>query len=197
MQNLVGDKLEIDMHDSHFQHAVPADDSHFDAEVFVSELTRYQGHLRSFIYASIGDYSHASDILQQTNLALWRKASHYDPERPFLSWAYGVARFEILKFLRHHSRDPLLFEPELIEAMGKVAEQHSEDFESRHQAMLRCIEALPSNRRWLLQLRYTHGHNMEEIAAISKRSVASVKTLMMRLRRSLRECIEKRVARES
>ena len=63
---------------------------------FVERLTEAQSALYGAIYTLLAGNAEVADVLQETNRVLWRKASTYDPTRPFLPWALAVARFEVL-----------------------------------------------------------------------------------------------------
>ena len=53
-------------------------------ENIIGLITKNQGALRAYIYTLLPDPALVDDILQETNLVIWRKASEYDPARPFM-----------------------------------------------------------------------------------------------------------------
>ncbi len=58
---------------------------------FVKLLTAHQRDLYTYINTLLaGDFATA-DVLQDTNLDLWRRLEEFDFNRPFLPWAYGFA----------------------------------------------------------------------------------------------------------
>ncbi|MEM7009951.1 MAG: sigma-70 family RNA polymerase sigma factor [Verrucomicrobiota bacterium] len=168
-------------------------------EAFIRELTANQQAVRGFIHASLGGTAEADDVLQKTNLALWRKCSDWDPETSFLSWAIAVARFEILAFYRDSARDRLVFEPDVVEAMAATAElgAASAGDTNRSVALAECMRALKPEHQQLLDRRYAKGYSIQEIAEAKDRSADSVKSLLLRIRKSLRSCIENRIEKEA
>ncbi|MDF1745393.1 MAG: sigma factor, partial [Gimesia sp.] len=44
-----------------------------NTEQFVQQLTENQNRLYGYVYSLLGDHSRAEDVLQETNLVLWRK----------------------------------------------------------------------------------------------------------------------------
>ena len=163
------------------------------SDLFIQQLTEKQLPLRVYIFSALGNHAHGQDVLQKTNLALWRKADEYDPERPFLPWAMGIARFEVLAFFRDRQRDRHLFEPDVAEAMLSRAAIQMDELPARQAALRRCVsEIAPEHRQWL-DLRYLRGGSLAEIAEKAGRTVDSVKSAMMRVRKSLRKCIERRL----
>ena len=66
-------------------------------EMLVRLLSRHQEQLFRYIFALLPHEEDARDVLQETSVALYRKFDDYDPDKPFLAWAYSFAFLEILK----------------------------------------------------------------------------------------------------
>ena len=49
-------------------------------EQFVQQLAEHQSRLFGYVYSMLGDHSRAADVLQETNLVLWRKNAEFDPD---------------------------------------------------------------------------------------------------------------------
>jgi len=71
-----------------------------DVERFTLEWTKAQPTVAGDISSLTPDFHQAEDILQRAALALIRKLDEYDREKPFVVWAIGVARLEVLKSRR-------------------------------------------------------------------------------------------------
>ena len=161
-----------------------------DLDVYVQQLTASQGKLRGYILASLGDYANAADVLQQTNLTLWRKAPEFRSGEEFLPWALGIARYQILSFLRDHERDRLVFSENVARMMLDVAVEEMTDLGDRQLALRKCLEKVPPRSLELLRQRYEKGSSIRQIARDSQRSEDAIKSLFLRIRRSLEGCIE-------
>jgi len=111
-------------------------------EAFVQQLTENQTRLYGYVYSLLGDHALASDIVQETNLVLWRKMDEFAPETPFLRWAFAIARFQVLTHLRDRRRDRLLLDADLIQAVSDEAEQQAEHLEAIRAALRPCIGSL-------------------------------------------------------
>ena len=102
---------------------------------FAEQLVRHHAQLLGYIYSLVRDLDDADDLFQQTSLVLWDKFEQFDPSRSFVSWACGVARYEVLNFLRARSRDRLYFGDELslalIEAQEDLEQERLEERRSR------------------------------------------------------------------
>lgn len=164
---------------------------------FIRMLTEHQVDLQAFIMSSLGNYADTLDVLQLTNLALWKKAGKFRPDAKFLPWGLSVAKFEILAFMRARSRDRHTFSPELVELMVDVATERSPEVTARSQALLECIEQLPERSREFLRIRYAQDQSIQQISAKTGRSIDAVKSLYLRIRRSLERCIDRKIAAEA
>jgi RNA polymerase sigma-70 factor (ECF subfamily) len=164
---------------------------------FIRMLTDHQVDLQAFIMSSLGNYSDTLDVLQLTNIALWKKADKFRPGAAFLPWALKVAKYEILGFLRMRRRDRHTFSPELVELMVDVASDRSAELPMRSSALYECIKQLPERSREFLRVRYAQQQSIKEVAEKTGRSIDAVKSLYLRIRKSLERCIDRRVAAET
>lgn len=78
-------------------------------ERMIGLISKHQTVLHGYIFALIQDISRTDDILQETNLILWRKAAEYDASKPFLPWARSIAWYQVKAATRNLSRDRLVF----------------------------------------------------------------------------------------
>ena len=58
---------------------------------FVSQLTASQGRIRAFVVSLMPGSSDVGDVVQETNLTLWKSQARYRPGSNFLAWAYTIA----------------------------------------------------------------------------------------------------------
>ena len=163
------------------------------SDMFMQLLTTHQMHLRSFILAAVGNYTYCDDVLQQTNLVLWKKAGEFRPDEPFLPWALAVARYEILAFYRDRQRERLIFRQNVAELMVETSLPEIEDVTERQHALRQCIKKLPELQQEMLKLRYVVNAPTSEISRVTKRSRDGVKSLLLRIRKALKKCIETRL----
>ena len=166
-------------------------------ERFVQHLTEIQTRLLAYIAMLLGDPAAARDVLQETNLVLWRKSSEFTEGTNFVAWARAIAKYQVLGYLRDAKRDRHLFGEALVESITVEAEPETEDLEIRHSALHVCLEKLTQHQRTLLESRYTEGHSIQEIADSARRTHGSVAMSLSRIRQSLLECIEHRMAGEA
>ncbi|MBA2117045.1 sigma-70 family RNA polymerase sigma factor [Bremerella alba] len=165
-------------------------------EQFIQLLTENQNRLYGYIFSLIGERSHTADVLQETNLVLWRKIDQFDPRRPFLPWAFSIARFQVLANLRDRKRDRVLLNSELIESMSSEAESMAGQIDGIREALSRCVQQLNSANRQLIQRRYFEAESLDEIAETSNRTAGAIKVALLRVRKQLAQCIQHRLAAE-
>lgn len=161
-----------------------------ELEIYVKHLTECQSKLRGYILACIGNYANTSDVLQRTNLTLWKKAGEFQRGAKFLPWAYAIARFEIMSFFRDHKRDRLVFSEEVAKLMLELEDEEESDANDRHLALRKCLEKLPRQSRELLSRKYDEGDSIKQIASETNRSEVAIKSSFLRIRRALEKCIE-------
>lgn len=165
-------------------------------ETFVRQLTEHQNRLYGYVYSLLGDHSRAADVLQETNVVLWRRIDEFSPDRPFLPWAFGIARYQVLACLRDRRRDRLLLDAELVETLSDDVQRQAERMEDVRAALRHCVQLLASGSRELVERRYYGGMSVDEIARKANRTIGSVKVALLRSRRQLAECVQKRLAGE-
>lgn len=168
-----------------------------DTEHFVQQLAEHQNRMYGYIFSLLGDHNRAADVLQETNVVLWRKVNEFEPEKPFLPWAFAVARFQVLAHVRDQKRDRLLLDAELATTISTEAERQASGLDQVQSALRPCMQTLTASNRELVEKRYLRSMSIADIAAAAGRTVSSVKVALLRSRRHLADCIQLRTAGES
>lgn len=165
-------------------------------EQFVAHLTACQNRLYAYIMALLPDPQVASDVLQEANLVLCRRAAEYDTKDDFVGWACRIAYFQVLAHRRDAARDDarLIFDPELMQLLADDAADRTADYEPRRLALRQCIERLPDPQRELLTRRYERGQSIASVAESVHRPAGSITQTLHRIRRLLLDCITRTLA---
>lgn len=164
-------------------------------ELFVQLVTQYQQRLQLFIASLVSNRADADEILQETNLILWRKFDEFRPGSDFRAWAFQVAYNRVKAFHERHGRDRLRFGPEITERLATIAASAVER-PSEIDALVLCKERLNAQDRDLIERRYEPGATVASVAADVGRSVAAVYKAVVRIRRVLYECVQRAMRRE-
>jgi RNA polymerase sigma-70 factor, ECF subfamily len=163
---------------------------------FAEQLAGHHGQLLGYIYSLVRDLDDAEDLFQQTSLVLWDKFDQFDRSRSFVAWACGVARYEVMNFLRARNRDRVYFGDELSLALIEAQETlEQERLEERRVALAGCMKKLRERDRDLVEACYGRSVGVREVARVRGRSAQSIHNSLRRIRRSLFECVSRSLAR--
>ena len=163
-------------------------------ERFVAALSASQSGLLRYIYSLMPDPNRVNDVLQETNIVLWRKVDEFDESRPFMPWARRIAHFQVLAELRDRSRDRLVLDENLVNLMADEIETETEEPGLQMNALEHCLSLLDPSKRALVLDRYRDGSSVQEIAASLDRPVGSLSQTLYRIRQALMKCVERATA---
>jgi RNA polymerase sigma-70 factor (ECF subfamily) len=166
-----------------------------DAEPFLPLFLAAQADLRAFIGATVQDRVLREDVFQEVAMALWRSFDRYDSSRSFGAWARGVAVRKIMENRRVRSRLPDYCTLDVLEALSDRFEAQEEQsaWAEREQALAFCLELLPEKSARVMSARYGKGELIEQIAADMGLKVEAVYQALCRVRKQLRECVQRRL----
>ena len=169
-----------------------------DSEEFVRLLTEAQGPVYGYIVTLLPDRNRARDLLQETNITLWKKADNFEEGTNFNAWACRVAYFHVLAFRRKMAREKLVFDDDILDYLAerndhRIAEEGVLD---RSRVLRNCLQKLPEHHRKLVEARYQPGASVQQIAAEQQRTVGAISQTLYRIRHNLMICIEKTLAAE-
>ena len=160
-------------------------------ERYVQHLTDCQNRLYAYILMLLPNHDAAADVLQETNLVLWRKADEFVEGTEFGAWACRIAHFQVLAWFRDAKRDRLVFDQQLVDELGAEAETLSAEIDDRRRALRLCMVRLSEHERQLLRCRYELGWSIKQIAGELGLSPGAVATSLYRIRNELLLCIQK------
>jgi len=164
---------------------------------FGQHLTGCQSALYAFITTLLGGVEGASDVLQETNLALWKKAAEYDSSQPFLRWAYTFARFQAMAWRQKQARSRLVLDDRLVEQIAEEITACDSGQERELEALHHCLSKLPQSQRELVAERYFRAESVNDIAARRERPENAVAAMLYRIRRVLSDCIRITLTQEA
>jgi RNA polymerase sigma-70 factor (ECF subfamily) len=163
---------------------------------FLTQVTRAQRSLYGFITSLVWQSGDTDDVLQETNLVLWRKAAEFDPRQDFMAWALRIAQLQAMAHLKKQRRRSA-FDDELLETLAdeSLAEQH--DGDRRRVALTVCLQKLPEAQRRLISQRYQPGGSVNSLADERGTSPKALSEMLRRIRHALSKCVERTLAREA
>jgi RNA polymerase sigma-70 factor, ECF subfamily len=164
---------------------------------FVDLLTSHQRDLFAYIDTLMASDPAVSDVVQDTNLALWSRLADFDFTRPFLPWAFGFAYQRVLAWRKTRSRSRLVFNEQMLELISEVYLSEGASADARLVALRQCLEKLAADDRLLVQQRYSDKIAVKSLASRFGQTANQVSVRLFRIRDALGKCVEATLARES
>lgn len=158
-------------------------------ENLIALITRHQAAIHAYILGLLPDRSRADDVLQETNLVLWRKATEYDQAKPFMPWACRVAYFQVKAARRDAARDRHVFDPEVLDLLASEDDSDSETTTALDHALRDCLEQLPEDKRSLILHRYHPDSSVNDMAEKRNLSPGALSVQLHRIRQMLEICV--------
>lgn len=159
-----------------------------ERERFLTSFLTAQPSLRSYVQALVGPASDCDDLIQEISLTLWRQFAQYDPARPFIAWAIGIARNQVARYRRDHAVQRRRFSERAEVALGVAFAELEDEFAERRSALRACLERLGPKAQELLRLRYQQDMDLADIATVQTSSVNAVNKALGKIRRLLVQC---------
>ena len=156
--------------------------------------TGAQPAVAAFISSLVPNFHDAEDVLQRVAVAVADKFAEYDPSRPFTAWAIGVARYEVLYRRRQFATDRHVFDSDAVVRIADAYESMADRFDDMKAALNGCMGEVAGRSRKILELRYRHELAPAQIAERLRMKPNAVYVALHRLRGSLRDCVERKLA---
>lgn len=164
---------------------------------FLRTFTAHEPAIRAYVRRLVPTRADADDVLQEVSVVLWEKFAEFREGADFRAWAFGVARFEVLGWLRDRGRDRLVLDEAVITKLAEEATTLESALEEQRHALERCLEKVAPRERGLLMEAYQAGVRIQTVAAESGRTVAGFYQWLHRMRRLLLDCVQREFGKES
>lgn len=152
--------------------------------------------IRAYVFSLVPNSSIADEVIQAVALTVVEKYEEYDQSRPFVNWALGITRYTILNTRRTRARDRHVFSDRANEVIEQAAVAVGAEFDRRAAALQNCLGQLAPDARDLIRRRYEFNGSVQKIADQLNRRANSVSMALTRIRRFLRNCIDRRLTEE-
>ncbi len=158
------------------------------------ELMQALPMLRAFLRHLGADPEQTDEAVQETAVWCCANAHLFTPGTSFGAWSRSVARFRLLALWRDRGRADAALDPELAEAIPDGDwDAASAGRHERGLALSACLDGLPATARRLVELSYRDGLDAAAVAARLRSSANAIYMALSRLRRRLRDCVERRL----
>lgn len=146
----------------------------------------------AFVTSLVRDFQDRDEVLQETAVAVIESFDRYDPSRPFVGWAIGIARNQVRLHCRRKGRERLAFDSDAVDALARAfVDQTPHD--PRLDRLGECVESLDARSKELCRLRYVQDLKPADIGERLGLAANAVAKALQRVRDRLRECIERKV----
>jgi RNA polymerase sigma-70 factor, ECF subfamily len=169
---------------------------HEPSEQFVRQLSDHQSRLYAYVLAILGNPDAVADVLQDTNVTLWRKAGEFAEGSDFGAWARRVAYFEVLAYRKRRRRERHIFDSELLREVADMAAEQTELVGSDLSTLHYCMQRLSQADRALIEARYAPGGSVKKLAQESGKSPNAISLALHRIRSQLADCMEASLRKE-
>jgi RNA polymerase sigma-70 factor (ECF subfamily) len=163
---------------------------------FVKLLTAHQRDLYAYINTLLVGDTATADVLQDTNLDLWKRLDDFDFDRPFLPWAYGFAHQRVLAYRKTRRRSRLVFNDQVIQLISDAYISDLISADTRLSALQSCLDKLDEGQSRLIRDRYMGRVSVKMLAARLGSTASQISARLYRIRRTLAKCVETTLAAE-
>ena len=163
-------------------------------ENFLERFLPEERLLAAYLLSATGNVHAAEDLLQTVARILWEKLADYDETRPFGAWALGVAHLEVLKWRQQAARSHEVLSADSMRLLSETAARHAEKTDERYYFLAECLQGLGDTARRVVEMKYGQGRSIRDIADCLKKNVAAVEMTLVRSRRALGDCIQRKMS---
>ena len=153
-----------------------------DEFAFASLYDRHKGAVYGYAAKMLLSKTAAEDIVQETFARAYEHRQRLVSVGSFRSWVFTIARNQCLNALKRAEREPALREDAPMPPDPGTPFSHL--LKSEQAALVhRALDALPPSYREVLVLREYQNLSYDEIAAVTRTTVSSVKSRLFKARR--------------
>ena len=163
---------------------------------FLRLYTANEPAIRAFVRRLVPTRADAADVIQEVVLVLWRKFGQFGPKADFRKWAFGVARYETLAWLRDKARDRHVLAEDVLEILADEGASIETRLAAQREALEQCLAKLPVEQKGLLMAAYAPGARIQDIAPHAGRTVRGFYQWLHRMRLRLLDCTRRVLAAE-
>ena len=165
---------------------------------FEELFRRYQARLGSFFLQRTRDRHATEELVQETMLVVWERASSFNSSSRPSSWIFGIGYRKYLEWYRRNSKSNQLYrseaeqDPEELprESKNEVSEQIGR--ETLSEQVRQGLGVLSGEHRAVIDLTFQQGLSYGEIARILGTQPGTVKSRMFYAKERLKEILIRR-----
>lgn len=168
-----------------------------DVSAFKELMGRYETRLLNFIYRFVGSKTDAEDLAQEVFLRVYKARDRYEPKAKFSTWLYKIATNLCINYKKRQKKITIPLDKIVTsdgeEIIREIPDPYhlppdvSAEKEETNQKIRSILFSLPEIQRVALILCIYEEKSYDEISKILHRSIPSIKFLLFRARKNLRD----------
>jgi RNA polymerase sigma-70 factor (ECF subfamily) len=166
-------------------------------DAFARLFAKHDRWLFSYLVALLANPAHAEEVFQEVCVIVWRMYEQFELGTDFVKWVSVIAHNQVRKFRREARRTGFQLSEITCELLAADAARGADLFEFRRDALRNCLGKLTTGDRQLVQRCYSDSTaSFKNVAEEVGRPVNTVYKALNRIRRSLKQCIDRTLAAE-
>jgi RNA polymerase sigma-70 factor (ECF subfamily) len=171
-----------------------------DSEELAVYWAQHQPAIAGYISSLISNFQDADDVLQNVAMVTVKKFDEYDREKPFVSWAIGIAKNMVLKYYSEKKKSHLTLDYRALQAVSKIYESEFKTISRQNDvaknALERCLRQLKGRWKKILEMYYLRELSPIRISQQLGITKNNVFVSLHRVRMALRDCVNDQLQKE-
>lgn len=155
---------------------------------FVNLLTANYHRIYNFILSMVPNRTEADDIMQEASIVMMEKFDDLRNYDEFLPWAFTVAKFQVLKYLKK-KRSRAVLDYKLINILAEQSKNRSEKLDDWVEALKGCISKLETIDKQLIEMKYNENATANEISKEIGLTPSKIYRSIYRIHGMLQKCV--------
>jgi RNA polymerase sigma factor (sigma-70 family) len=160
-----------------------------DRQAFEILYYRYGRRLYGYLSKFLRQPETVEEVLDDVMFVVWQKAGRFDYTSRLSTWIFGIAYHKMLKALARAPKAPADPGSAAPECSDQGDPEGIIERQELRQTLAGALQALSPEQRAVVELTFYHEYSYQEIAAMTKCPVNTVKTRMFHARRRLAQLL--------
>lgn len=144
-------------------------------DAILDQFSQYQRRLYLYVLGLVGSPADAEEVLQETNIIVWRKCEQFQPGTDFRAWVFRIALFEARKLHERRRKRGVGLSEDLLEQLATTYERQEDLLETRRERLAGCLDKLKPGDRELVRDVYGRGVEVPTLSKSRLRRIDSVR----------------------
>ena len=173
------------------------DDDDPRRDAFARLFAQHDRWLFAYLVSLLGSSAAAEEVFQEVCVVLWREHQAFEMGTDFVKWVSVIAHHQVQRYRRQRRRVGPQLSDAVVDLLSCDAVERVDLLESRRDALRHCLQKLSDSDRDLVQQCYSDSRQSFKTAAeLLGRPANTVYKALIRVRRALYQCIERKLAVE-